>query len=66
MRFEIRELTPTEALEMSALYELKITENNGFFVARVRMQEHVASNSSHYNHVRRCYNYNQRRRLDNK
>lgn len=30
MKFEIRELTPTEALEVSALYELKITENNGF------------------------------------
>lgn len=28
MKFEIRELTPTEALELSALYELKITENN--------------------------------------
>ena len=30
MKFEIRELTPTEALEVGALYELKITENNGF------------------------------------
>lgn len=30
MKFEIRELSPTEALEVSALYELKITENNGF------------------------------------
>lgn len=30
MKFEIRELTPTEALEASALYELKITENNDF------------------------------------
>lgn len=30
MIFEIRELTPTEALEVGALYELKITENNGF------------------------------------
>lgn len=30
MKFEIREFTPTEALEVGALYELKITENNGF------------------------------------
>ena len=30
MKFEIRELTSTEALEVGALYELKITENNGF------------------------------------
>lgn len=30
MKFEIRELTPTEALDRGALYELKITENNGF------------------------------------
>lgn len=30
MKFEIRELTPTEALEVGALYELKTTENNGF------------------------------------